>query len=155
MNDEKLDSTDKESAHVGHELSDVSVLGLMIFVGGLAVSLVLVLIVASWVFNFFEWRAERHRPDPSPLAEQSPPSSGPLLQESSTRDLERLRARENRQLQVIEWIDKDQGIARIPIDRAIEVVVTEGLPQWPRVDVSEANGSQGDRDSGPRKEAQP
>jgi hypothetical protein len=33
------------------------------------------------------------------------------------------------------WIDKEQQVVRIPIDRAMQLVVDRGLPDWPRAEV--------------------
>lgn len=42
--------------------------------------------------------------------------------------LKRLRAWEDEQLSTYGWVDRNDGIVRIPIERAMEIVVNEGLP---------------------------
>jgi len=42
---------------------------------------------------------------------------------------EMLRA-ENAQLQSYGWVDRSIGMVRMPIDRAMELVVEQGLPSW-------------------------
>jgi hypothetical protein len=40
----------------------------------------------------------------------------------------KLRAQEDAILTSYAWVDKKAGVARIPIDRAIEIVTERGLP---------------------------
>ena len=52
----------------------------------------------------------------------------PRLQISAERDLAELRAREDLELNSYGWIDKRAGLVRIPIDRAMELILKQGLP---------------------------
>lgn len=52
----------------------------------------------------------------------------PKLQVSPPRDLEAFRAREDQQLQTYGWINRSSGIVRVPIERAMELVLQQGLP---------------------------
>ena len=71
--------------------------------------------------------AERSAPM-NPLAEsygrQEPPS--PRLQDDPRRDLALLRAREQALLDGYGWIDRAAGRVRVPVARAIELLVAEG-----------------------------
>jgi hypothetical protein len=55
----------------------------------------------------------------------------PELQAIPAQELERHRAWEERTLASTEWIDSASGIVRIPIERALELVLAEGLPARP------------------------
>jgi len=44
-----------------------------------------------------------------------------------TQDLEETRREADQQLHSYGWIDKDAGIARVPISRAMEIIAREGL----------------------------
>src|SRR2546426_11208283 len=72
-------------------------------------------------------------PPPSPIAEaRAPrPPPEPRLQSSPVRDMEELRAREDSVLTSYGWVDRQAGIGRIPIDRAVELVLEKGLPAPP------------------------
>lgn len=59
------------------------------------------------------------------LASKPPP---PRLQLSSTADLKEFRAKEEHDLTTYGWVDKNAGIARVPIDRAMDLVLQRGLP---------------------------
>jgi|GEM_PF-2269040 len=64
--------------------------------------------------------------EPTPALPPSPQPTtkvGPPLQIAPARDLRALRAREDRLLRSTEWIDRDAGIARIPIEDAMALLV--------------------------------
>jgi hypothetical protein len=55
----------------------------------------------------------------------------PLLQISPRADIDAIRARDKRALHTTAWIDRDRGLARVPIETAMEIVAQDGLPKWP------------------------
>ena len=61
--------------------------------------------------------------DPPPAAMQqmqyTPPA--PLLQTDPLEDIAKLRALEEEALTTYGWVDRERGIARIPISRALEL----------------------------------
>jgi len=59
------------------------------------------------------------------LASTRPPF--PKLQLSAPADLEKFRAREEAELISYGWVDKKAGIVRIPIDRAMDLLLDRGL----------------------------
>jgi hypothetical protein len=129
----------------GDEHSDVPIWPLVMFLAGLAVSLILVSGVVAWLFFVFERRADELDPKPLPLAEQAPPTPGPLLQISPRQDVELLREREQQALSGVGWIDRERGVVRIPIDRAVALTADRGLPEWPAADGSVAEPGNADR----------
>ena len=58
------------------------------------------------------------------------PQGGAVLQgfQEAAHDLQVLRAEEDALLTHYEWVDKDNGVARIPIEQAMTRVVEKGLP---------------------------
>jgi len=52
----------------------------------------------------------------------------PVLQIHPIADLDAYRAQEAELLHSYGWVDKDAGVARIPIDRAIDLISEQGLP---------------------------
>ena len=52
----------------------------------------------------------------------------PVLQIHPVADLEQYRTQEMELLHNYGWVDKGAGIARIPIDRAIDLISEQGLP---------------------------
>jgi hypothetical protein len=53
------------------------------------------------------------------------------LQTDPKSDLDRLRSYERGELDRLGWADRDRELVRIPIDRAMQLLVERGLPGWP------------------------
>jgi hypothetical protein len=69
-------------------------------------------------------------------AKQPPPF--PRLQISSRLELQQFRAREDQELTNYGWINRTTGIVRIPIERAMNLVLQKGLPT--RTNLSSGEG---------------
>ena len=54
--------------------------------------------------------------------------AGPRLQISSAVDLQDFRTREEAELNSYGWIDRTAGVVRIPVDRAMNLLLQRGLP---------------------------
>jgi hypothetical protein len=52
----------------------------------------------------------------------------PNLQNQPFKDIYQLRQGENQKLTSYGWVDKEGGVTRIPIDRAMEVMLQKGFP---------------------------
>jgi hypothetical protein len=52
----------------------------------------------------------------------------PLLQIAPTDDLKKFRSQEDAELHTYGWIDRTSGVVRVPIERAMELVLERGLP---------------------------
>jgi hypothetical protein len=59
---------------------------------------------------------------------QPPP---PVLQADPRGDLARFRAKEEATLRSAGWVDRDHGVVRIPVTRAMELLSQRGLAGWP------------------------
>lgn len=57
---------------------------------------------------------------------------GPGLQTDPERDLQRLRAKEERKLNTYYWIDKQKGVVHIPIEQAMKNLAAAGIPGFPK-----------------------
>ncbi|HSU56063.1 MAG TPA: hypothetical protein VLT36_18545 [Candidatus Dormibacteraeota bacterium] len=75
------------------------------------------------------------KPGPSdawrPVQKPGVPASagvGPKLQIAPTFDLQTFRSREESKLNGYGWVDRKAGIARVPIDRAMELALKKGFP---------------------------
>jgi hypothetical protein len=121
-------TTPHGDASGGYEKSDLSPKAISVFGMALAVVVILAMIAAAWMFGFFaSWQA-RHDVPPSPLAGTSPGPPEPRLQVHAIADLKALRAAEDNILSSYGWVSKEAGVARIPIDRAMQLVLERGLP---------------------------
>ena len=59
-----------------------------------------------------------------------PVLSFPRLLESEPRVLAEFRVQEDALLRSYGWVEKDQGVVRIPIDEAMKIVAEGGLPKF-------------------------
>ncbi|MBZ9872858.1 hypothetical protein LB542_18570 [Mesorhizobium sp. BR1-1-9] len=63
-------------------------------------------------------------------AQMNGSAAGPALQDFPGADLAAFRQQEDRELGILAWVDRNGGIARIPIDDAMKLVAAQGLPDW-------------------------
>jgi hypothetical protein len=111
-----------------HEQSDVNVSGIVVFIIVLVVVAVLVH-GAVWVL-YRQFEQTTTRPAEFPLAVDAmrrlPPE--PRLQTDPRDDMANLRRSEDDVLDSYGWVDRNAGVVRIPIERAMTLVVERGLP---------------------------
>lgn len=111
-----------------YEERDVTIRPIVTFGVGLVVLTGVVLVLMSGMFQYFAGRqAKREVPAPS-LAEAPLPPPEPRLQVAPGQDAKEMRAAEEAVLESYGWADREAGIVRIPIDRAIELLLERGLP---------------------------
>lgn len=140
MNEPVTQPPDPASVAAGHELHDVRATSMLAFAAALAVLVALACAFLIWLFGWFEARAKRHDPVLSPLVQdQTPPD--PQLEIKPSRNLAQQRAAENRLLHHYRWIDKEQGVVQIPVERAMDLVAKDGLPA-PQPSTSATEGGQ-------------
>ncbi|MCS6804460.1 MAG: hypothetical protein RMM98_03035 [Acidobacteriota bacterium] len=124
--DKNLHSSE-QNGHA-HETTDVQIRPLVIFGIGLAVLTVIALLAMWLTFDRLQAREASKALPPSPLAGERPPTPEPRLQVTPEADLERWLAAEREKLNSYGWVNREAGIVRIPIDRAIELIAERGLP---------------------------
>lgn len=117
-----------ESSRQRHERRDVRIKPLLILGLGLIVILVGGLLLMDLTFDVLSARRARQNVPPSPLAERARPFPQPRLQIAPARELRKLRAEEDAVLSSYAWVDRANGVVRIPIARAIDLLVERGLP---------------------------
>ncbi|HEX8031068.1 MAG TPA: hypothetical protein VF491_21520 [Vicinamibacterales bacterium] len=98
---------------------------------------VAMLISAGIVYGTF-WFFEGRERSANAVAQKYPLAVGqhkeppaPNLQKQPFKDVYELRLGEAAKLGSYGWVDKDGGIARIPIDRAMDVMLERGFPARP------------------------
>jgi hypothetical protein len=115
-----------------HEKSDVPVKWLFVFVvclfgAGIAIELIL-----SGMLQNLQHTTPIER-DPLTQARSlargslKPPPNAPRLQLSPPADLNAFRADEDKVLDTYGWVDKTNGIVRIPVARALDLIVKNHL----------------------------
>jgi hypothetical protein len=118
------------SEPAGHETQDVSIgvivkFGIALAIGAAVTSL------AMWgLFRFFEAGQEKREEPVPPMvaANLKRTPREPRLEPDPLAPRLAIRAREEAVLSSYGWVDRGAGVARIPIDRAIELLVERGLP---------------------------
>jgi len=75
--------------------------------------------------SFDEKRDVRLTPIETANPQQPPPE--PRLQIAPNDDMKEMQEKENRELTQPAWVDRQQGIVRVPIDLAMEVMISKGL----------------------------
>jgi hypothetical protein len=113
-----------------YETRDVSLRWMAISGVILVLLLVAAFVTMRWTFDLFASREARRQPEPATLVADPGPGRPPepRLQANPRLDLQEMRAEENVILQSYGWVDRDQGVARMPIDEAMKMVVQRGLP---------------------------
>lgn len=67
-------------------------------------------------------------PPPGPLADVDRVAPSPRLQAEPALELEEMQARDRLVLESYGWIDREAGVARIPIERAMTILAERGWP---------------------------
>jgi hypothetical protein len=111
----------------GHERSDLQPRAIAFFGIGLAATVIVCLILAVWLFDYFASRAAKQDVPPWPLAKIEAPSE-PRLQVFAPKDLAAFRAAEEKILDSYDWVNRQAGTVRIPIDQAMRLLAERGLP---------------------------
>jgi hypothetical protein len=112
----------------GYELSDLNPGYVGLFGLGLAFVLVIAVVVASLLIHYKTVQYLRHEIPIPRLAREREAMVGTSLQVDAQNELRKMRAAEDSVLSSYGWVDKDAGIVRIPVDRAMEILAKKGLP---------------------------
>ena len=116
-----------ENSKRGYEDSDVSMGRLFAFAGGVAGLVIFGVVASAVVFHFFV-RHQPLEPPASPFENSRPLPPEPRLQTVAPQDMRRYRADQDGILSSYAWVDQDAHIVRIPIDRAMDILVKNGYP---------------------------
>jgi len=137
-------SEEFENPEVAYEHSDLSALAILGFLVGLAIVGLLMHIILLGMFHYLDRYTETHQPAINPLApapaaeylrNPDPQVANrfplPRLETNELAQLNDQRIEEENILSTYGWVDQNAGVAHIPIDRAIELLVQRGLPVGP------------------------
>lgn len=119
-----------EAKDVGHETTDFALRPVVVGAIFLVAMSAFAFVAMRWLFVAYELREQRLNPPPSALAAaqemQLPPE--PRLQAHPVADLKQLRAAEESVLSTYGWVDARQGVVRIPVSRAMEILAKSPPP---------------------------
>jgi hypothetical protein len=119
-----------EGLQTGHEKTTMQARTLVISAGILiGVIAVCQLLLAWWMRQFN--REEERLKTLYPMRQEIPVDRfpNPRLQESPPVDLVDIKREERTRISSYGWADQKKGIARIPVDRAMDILAKKGLPK--------------------------
>ena len=111
-----------------HEQTDANIRSVLRFGIGLFV-LMIVALMAMWLlFSYLAGGPPPAEGAPQTARQEEVPP-GPLLQVQPPAELRDIRAQEEKTLDSYGWEDREMGVVRLPIERAMELLVErEGTP---------------------------
>ena len=119
-----------DNPEIVHEESDVNVGAILRYGAGLLAIALVVHVFLWWLMGIYERQHERALTQVYPMAagqqDRLPPF--PRLQANPQQDMRDLRAKQKALLDGYGWVDKEAGVARIPIEEAMKMIVERGLP---------------------------
>ena len=128
MSDPK--SAHGSSAGVGHETTDFAMRPVVVGAIFLVALSAFAFVAMRWLFVVYDLREQQAYPPQSALAAQQerqlPPE--PRLQARPVADLQDWRAKEENTLSSYAWVDAKQGVVRVPIARAMELLAKNPPP---------------------------
>jgi hypothetical protein len=147
------DETSHENGHGNYERRDIGIAGVLYFLLALAVAGVFVHFVVSGLYAYLDKHTEANQAPMSPLITNAPTDTrhlppeyktdsegtdyekyleknfpAPQLETDERTELNKVRLREENALSSYDYIDKNAGTVRIPIDRAMDLIAQRGLP---------------------------
>jgi hypothetical protein len=139
MTDEKHPAN--PAANGGYERSDIAVRGVVYFLAGLVLFGAFAYLAAAGVYWYLDKRSAAEQAPVNPLVTNAPADTrhiandypqgsfpNPKLEEDEGGQLNDIRLREEQTLGTYDYIDKNAGTIRIPIDRAMDLIAQRGLP---------------------------
>ncbi len=115
-------------AHGAHEERDVNLTPVVLAGVGVILLVVVAAVAMFGLYDVLMVQEARMSPPANPLVAAAGPRQppAPRLQSDPIKDLEELRAAEDKLLTSYGWVDKNAGTVRIPIARAIELLADRG-----------------------------
>jgi hypothetical protein len=119
-------------ASAGWEKRDVNIKGLFQFAFWMAVVLIVTMVGMRLTFSSYK-KAMPLGPTMSPMVKEDARMipSGPLLQVHPHQELETYCSAQQQNVSTYAWVDRPSGVVRIPVDRAMELILAKGLPARP------------------------
>jgi len=111
----------------GYETRDANASGIVKFLVYLALILVFSFLASWGVFRYFAKERSELRPN-SAFAGASQVPSSPQLQVNPRKDLLEFRADQEQSLESYAWENRSAGTVRVPIERAMELLLQKGVP---------------------------
>jgi hypothetical protein len=119
---------DSDPQQPGYEKADVGPAAIGVFALALGIFIAISMPLIWWLLQYLETGAKQADPDVPPLAVKDAVPPAPRLQSTPIADYAEFKTEQLKRLGGIGWVDREQKIVHIPIGRAMELVLEEGLP---------------------------
>jgi hypothetical protein len=113
-----------DRASFDYERSDIETGGIALVAAGLGLFVIAVPLLMPLVYP----QSMQHV---SPAAPPGLSANAPQLEIAPTEDLRRINRAEAQLAEGYSWADREHGAVKIPITRAIKLLLQKGLPGWP------------------------
>ena len=114
----------------GYETRDANTRGVLGFLAVLFLVLNLVLFGTWRLFRHFSVTEQPPAPA-SPFASERQVPPAPDLEVNGREDFQKIYAEQQQELESYAWVDRKAGVVRIPIERAMDLLLEKGLPVMP------------------------
>jgi hypothetical protein len=115
------------AASPGYETRDANVRGVFNFLVFLSGLLVVAALLSWGLFRYFS-RPQPGTPPASPFEQTRQLPLGPQLQVNPREDLLKYQEQQEQSIENYAWENRGTGTVRVPIERAMELLVQKGLP---------------------------
>ena len=112
----------------GYEKSDASPRGLVYFALTIAAILAATCLSLIWLFKHYEKTENPGSFVAEPFSATRPLPPPPRIQPNPAVDMQSYWQSQQNLLNTYGWIDRQSGIVRLPVDRAMELLLQRGLP---------------------------
>lgn len=112
---------------VRHESRDTNLPSLALFGVAIVVTVAIVMFFCWGLFRIYT-HVQPLGPTVTPFASSRPLPPEPRLQPKPENDLQNYLEDQHTELNSYGWVDRSQGIVRIPIERAMQLLLQQGLP---------------------------
>ena len=126
--EEPLQGSSLLKSSVGHERQDADTWPIVLTGIGLALTVLVVGVIVYGIFRYLETHPTTSVQS-NPMAvldSQIPPE--PRIEEHPAIEIQELHTQEDQTLSTYGWMDRNKGVVRIPIDRAMELQLQRGFP---------------------------
>jgi hypothetical protein len=117
-----------EAKMLRFEPSDVSSRGFLYFLLATGVLVVITCLITGGLFSHYKKTGVPIPMVAQPFRDFRPVAPPPRIQTAPANDMIEYRRAQEHLLSTFGWIDQQKGIARIPIGRAMELLLRQGLP---------------------------
>lgn len=123
-----------------HEASDVNAKPIFYFAIALVILIIFTMISMKGLFNFLDQEADRSDTQLSGVASERPTLPPlPRLESDPVAVRRQFFQNEKKIIESYGWVDQKQGIVRVPVKRAMELLVERGLPVMDEAKVHTGN----------------